>query len=111
MRLELDAFPGESVGSQLRGAIIPGDKHSGYDFARLERAVAALAEDYRSVLEESVVLRSELEDRSQHVRALEGQVLEANQRRQDVVKRIDDLIAQMDHLDQQLASLEESGEG
>lgn len=36
------------------------------------------------------------------MRALEGQLLEANQRRQDVGKRVDELISQLDHLDGEL---------
>ena len=40
------------------------------------------------------------------IRALEGEVREANQRRQDVAKRIDELITQMDSLDIQLAAAE-----
>jgi len=34
-------------------------------------------------------------------------LLEANQKRQDVAKRIDELVAQLDHLDAQLAEPEE----
>jgi hypothetical protein len=34
-------------------------------------------------------------------------MLEANQKRQDVAKRIDELVAQLDHLDAQLARPEE----
>ena len=37
---------------------------------------------------------------------LETQLLDANQRRQDTSKRIDELIAQLDQLDAQLASAE-----
>jgi hypothetical protein len=44
-------------------------------------------------------LRRELEHRGQRIRALDGKLLEANQKRQDIVKRIDELIAQIDQLD------------
>ena len=37
--------------------------------------------------------------RTERIRTLEGEILEANQRRQDVGKRIDELIAQIDQLD------------
>ena len=37
---------------------------------------------------------------------LEEQLFDANQRRQDVIKRVDELVAQIDQLDAQLASLE-----
>ncbi|MBW2269331.1 MAG: hypothetical protein JRH16_12220 [Deltaproteobacteria bacterium] len=44
-------------------------------------------------------LRGEVDGQRQRVRSLEGQLLEANQKRQDVAKRVDELIAQLDHLD------------
>jgi hypothetical protein len=37
---------------------------------------------------------------------LEAQLLEANQRRQDTAKRVDELIAQLDQLDAQLEGSE-----
>jgi len=52
---------------------------------------------------ETFGLRSQLEERDARVRALEEQVLEMNQVRQDVGKRLDDLITQIDHLDAQVA--------
>jgi hypothetical protein len=94
------------------GEIIPplGSKDVGteaYGFDRLERAVAALVEQHERMLKENGELRRELAERSGRVRVLEEQVLEANQRRKDVVKRVDELIAQIDQLDTQLG-IEES---
>jgi len=54
----------------------------------------------------SATLRRELEHRSQRIRALDGKLLEANQKRQDVVKRIDELIAQIDQLDATFESVD-----
>jgi len=51
-------------------------------------------------------LRREIEQRSQRIRALDGKLLEANQKRQDVVKRIDELIAQIDQLDASFDSVD-----
>ena len=51
-------------------------------------------------------LRGDLGERNHRIRTLETQLLEANQRRQDTSKRIDELIAQLDQLDAQLASAE-----
>lgn len=51
-------------------------------------------------------MHSEIDEKSERILALEGQLLEANQRRQDVAKRIDELIAQMDSLDAQLQTME-----
>jgi septal ring factor EnvC (AmiA/AmiB activator) len=74
-----------------------------YDFDRLERAVSDLAEAHRRQRDENAVLRRKLEEQARRLRALEGQLLDANQRRQDVAKRIDELISQLDHLEGQLA--------
>jgi hypothetical protein len=49
-------------------------------------------------------MRRRLEQKSQRIRSLEGQLLEANQRRKDVAKRVDEMIAQLDHLDRQLGA-------
>jgi chromosome segregation ATPase len=51
-------------------------------------------------------LRRELENRERRIRALEGQLLDANQKRKDVAKRIDELITQLDFLDSRLADPE-----
>lgn len=59
--------------------------------------------------DENVSLRRKLEQRGHEVQSLEGRLLEANQKRQDVAKRIDELIAQLDHLDGQLGSAEAQG--
>ena len=53
------------------------------------------------------VLAVKVEEKTQRIRVLEEELLTANQRRQDVVKRIDELIAQIDQVDVQLQSLEE----
>ncbi|HEY8153358.1 MAG TPA: hypothetical protein VII72_04425 [Myxococcota bacterium] len=76
-----------------------GSRPDAFDFERLERVVAELAAAYRHQRSENATLRRELELRSQRIRALDGKLLEANQKRQDVVKRIDELIAQIDQLD------------
>ena len=67
-----------------------------YDFERLEQAVAQLAAAYRQQRAENSSLRRELEHRGQRIRALDSKLLEANQKRLDVVKRIDELIAQIE---------------
>lgn len=68
-----------------------------YDLARLERAVRAMVEERRSLQTENERLKAELAARDDDLREL-------NQRRQDAFKRIDDLIAQLDRLDHQLAA-------
>lgn len=53
-------------------------------------------------------LVAELKVRDQRIRTLEEELLASNQCRLDVVKRIDELIAQIDQLDLHLQSLEET---
>jgi septal ring factor EnvC (AmiA/AmiB activator) len=85
---------------------ISSDGRQPYDFDRLERAIAELAEAHRRQRDENAALRRKLEQVTARVRFLDGQLLEANQRRTDVAKRVDELIAQLAHLEGQLASAE-----
>jgi septal ring factor EnvC (AmiA/AmiB activator) len=107
----LDGVPGASVRSTSEGGPpIPDrerDQHGPYDFPRLQRAVEALAEAHRRLRGENAGLRRKVEEKSRRIRSLEEQMLEANQKRQDVAKRIDELVAQLDHLDAQLARTQE----
>jgi len=68
--------------------------------------VSNLARAYRSAQQDRGVLRRRVEEQNRHIRSLEGRLLEANQRRQDVAKRIDELVAQLDHLEGQLGEAE-----
>ena len=107
LKFWLDAFRTRRVAcGNGRGAPIPESKSDGYDFERLERVVSDLASAFRRQRVESVALRRELELRNQRIRALDGKLLEANQKRQDVAKRIDELIAQIDQLDSSFDSVD-----
>ena len=90
------------------GLLIPDGDRNDYNFARLERAVAALVDRHERLRSENVALRHDLLERERRIRHLDEQLLEANQRRQDVGKRIDELIAQIDQLDAQFESQDES---
>jgi len=68
--------------------------------------VSELANAYRRQRLENLALRRDLEQKSQRIRALDGKLLEANQKRQDVAKRIDELIAQIDQLDSSFDSVD-----
>ena len=104
----MTCFPGNRYDSPGVGvSVIPQGEGTTYDFARLERAVASLAKSHRRLEQERAALRRELEDKNRRLRALDVQLIEANQRRQDVIKRVDELIAQIDQLDAQLGALEE----
>lgn len=61
-----------------------------------------LVEEHRALRQENARLIRELGDRDHRIGVLEGQILELNQRRQDVGKRIDELISQIEHLDARL---------
>ncbi len=47
-------------------------------------------------------MRSALAEGGQRIRTLDAELIAANQRRQDAYKRIDELIAHLDQLDEQL---------
>jgi chromosome segregation ATPase len=67
--------------------------------------VAKLVEQQGDLQKVNAELRARLAERDTQVRALEERLRTANQLRQDVAKRIDELIGQIDQLD---AELEES---
>ena len=97
-----------SVGSgrSAESATHASDRASEWSWDRLERAVTLLAEEQQRLREELRAARRELSDREQRIRRYEAQLLEANQRRQDTGKRIDELISQLDQLDATLSSME-----
>jgi len=66
--------------------------------------VRSLVEKYRVLQVENASLRADLEGRDSRIRSLDDQILEMNQTRQDAAKRIDDLIAQVDQLDERFGS-------
>jgi septal ring factor EnvC (AmiA/AmiB activator) len=75
-----------------------------YDLQRLERVVKALVGSHQRLQHENAALRADLDQNNRRIRGLDEKLLQANQRRQDVAKRIDELIAQIDHLGAQLDS-------
>lgn len=98
----LDAFPRSSVRSVVTGDVISSADRNAYDFERLERVVGDLVRAYQHQVDENSTLRRKLEQQTRELRALESQLLDSNQRKQDVAKRVDELISQLDHLDGQL---------
>jgi len=66
--------------------------------------VESLVERHQLLRSANTALRVELSQRDQRIRRLEEQLRDANQRRQDVGKHIDELIAQIDQLDVQFES-------
>ena len=70
--------------------------------------MAALVEDHRRLRRENAALQVDVDAKTQHAHRLDGKLLEANQRRQDVAKRLDELITQIDQLGAQLDAQAES---
>ena len=100
------------MGAAPGGYIIPHDESKnagprGYDFDRLERVVKKLAKQHVRAVRRNGALVEEAEGRDQRIRVLEEELLASNQCRLDVVKRIDELIAQIDQFDLQLQGLED----
>lgn len=74
------------------------------DFGELEARVTALAKEHRRLRHENASLRESLGARDGRVRQLEEEIRDLNQRRQDVAKRLDELIHRIGRLDAQLAA-------
>jgi chromosome segregation ATPase len=73
----------------------PAELGGEFDFARLERAVTALAERQVRLETENSELRHGLQEKTLRAADLEERLLDANQRRRDAAKRIDGLISQV----------------
>lgn len=97
-------FPGSPVRSAARrGVVISSSSSSSYDFDRLESAISALVKSHGQLREDNAALHRDLEESQRRIRSLDSELIAANQRRQDAYKRIDELIAHLDQLDQHLA--------
>jgi chromosome segregation ATPase len=89
-----------SIRTRPGGRVIPND------FQRLSRVVGQLVDEFQKLRRENAMLRRDLGEREVKVRALEEKILELNQLRTDVAKRIDDLVAHVELLDAKLESAE-----
>lgn len=108
LRPSLDVFHRTPLGSHHDGGTqISKTTSKSVDFDRLECAIRALAGSHAELRKENAGLRSALSEGGQRIRALDSELIAANQRRQDAYKRIDELIAHLDQLDAQLV---EAGE-
>lgn len=75
---------------------------AGYDFARLERAVAALLRRQRALENDKAALVAELEASRRRVLDLDAQLVAANERRREILERIDPLLSELDALEAQI---------
>lgn len=67
-----------------------------YDYNRLERVVAELLNEHRKLRSENEELRQELVERDEQLVGLDQRVSQQEQRRTDALKRVGDLIAQVE---------------
>jgi septal ring factor EnvC (AmiA/AmiB activator) len=67
-------------------------------FERLEALVRSLVDRHRALAQERTQLRERLAQREARIKALDAQLVEANQTRRDAAKRIDELVAQLDRV-------------
>ena len=98
---------GDVISEGIASTILPSAE-AAYDLDRLERAVSVLVEGVERLRQENRQLREQLAVRGQRIQALENDVRHANQRRQDVAKRVDELIGQIDQIEVQLAAREDA---
>ncbi len=75
---------------------------------RLEAAARSLLARLRLLHESNEALREEVRERDRRIEALESEMRELNQRKRDVAKRIDNLIAQIDRMDANRETAKES---
>jgi hypothetical protein len=67
-----------------------------YDYDRLERVVTELLSEHRKLRGENEALQQELVERDRQLAGLDLRVSQQEQRRTDALKRVDDLIAQVE---------------
>jgi len=68
--------------------------------------VSLLLDERLRLQSENATLRDQLEEGNQRLGRLDEELLDLNQRRRDAMKRLDDVIAQLDELETRVASLE-----
>jgi chromosome segregation ATPase len=71
-------------------------KVSHFDFNRLESVIAELISEQHRLRDENELLQRELVERDQTVQGLDQEIAQLKQRRIDAMKRLDDLLAQVD---------------
>ena len=71
-------------------------------FERLEELVRTLVERHRALSAERTQLRERLVQRDARIKTLDAQLVQLNQTRRDAAKRIDELVAQLDRVQQEI---------
>ena len=71
-------------------------------FERLERLVRDLVERHLALRKECSTLQRTVAERDARLRSMDARVRELNQSRQDAVKRLDELLAQLARVEEQI---------
>ena len=91
-----------SAQSAQRAGVEPG--HGPRDLSRLERAVRALVAEHAALRGENAELREQLDRANGLIRQRDERILAENQRRQDALKRLDELLRQIEQRAPELAA-------
>lgn len=84
------------ITSEASDAVGMSETDDEFDFARLERVVSLLMVEQSKLRSENELLQQELKERNLVVQQLDQQVSQQESRRTDALKRLDDLIAQVE---------------
>jgi septal ring factor EnvC (AmiA/AmiB activator) len=76
---------------------------NGSQFERLEALVRSLVERHRALETGQKQLRERVAQRDARIRSLDAQLVQSNQLRRDAAKRIDELLAQLDRVEGEVA--------
>jgi chromosome segregation ATPase len=90
-------FASGVVTNKMAGRSDPSKAQQGrFDLDRLERVIAQLVSAQHRLRGENESLRQELVERHQTVQGLDQEIAQLKQRRVDAMKRLDDLVSQVD---------------
>ncbi|HEU4427984.1 MAG TPA: hypothetical protein VFT98_04470 [Myxococcota bacterium] len=78
-------------------------RSEGSQFERLEALVRSLVDRHRALNADRKQLRERVAQRDARIRALDARLVQSNQLRRDAAKRIDELAAQLDRVEAELA--------
>jgi chromosome segregation ATPase len=100
-----DATGAATTERASEAGITDSDRHPGlvdatrYDLDRLERAIRQVLAQQQRLVDENESLRRRLQGRDAEVERLESELAASRQRREQALKRVDALIAELDRLD------------
>lgn len=78
-------------------------RSGGSQFERLEALVRSLVDRHRALNADRKQLRERVAQRDARIRSLDARLVQSNQLRRDAAKRIDELAAQIDRVEAELA--------